>query len=290
MKFGIAFANTGPFAHPAKAIEFGQAAEAAGFESIWTVEHVVVPSNYGSTYPYSPTGKMPGPDDSIIPDPLMWLSFLAAATSTIKLATGILILPQRNPVVLAKELATLDHLSSGRLELGIGVGWMKEEFDAIGVPFADRGRRNDDYVAAMRALWSEDKATYHGDYVSFDECILRPRPVNGTIPIHIGGHSDAAAKRAGRLGNGFWPGKGSHEELARIFKLARQTAADNGRDPDAIEMTSGGNGIVGPKSLDEIKQLAELGVSRVIVPAFNFYRDCAATIARYGEEVIANVS
>ena len=287
MKFGIAFANTGPFAHPARAIEFAQAAEAAGFESLWTVEHVVVPSNYESAYPYSPTGKMPGGEDSLIPDPLIWLTFLASATTRIRLATGILILPQRNPVVLAKELATLDHLSGGRLELGIGVGWLEEEFDAIGVPFADRGRRNDDYVAAMRALWTEDRADYHSDFTNFDQCIMRPRPVNGSIPIHIGGHTDIAAKRAGRLGNGFFPGKGSHEELARAFDLVRDTAQKNGRDPDTIELTTGGNGVVGPGALSEVKALAEIGTDRVIVPAFIFYKDTVAALARFGDEVIA---
>ena len=287
MKFGIAFANTGPFAHPARAIEFAQAAEAAGFESLWTVEHVVVPSNYESAYPYSPTGKMPGGEESLIPDPLIWLTFLASATTRIRLATGILILPQRNPVVLAKELATLDHLSGGRLELGIGVGWLEEEFDAIGVPFADRGRRNDDYVAAMRALWTEDRADYHSDFTNFDQCIMRPRPVNGSIPIHIGGHTDIAAKRAGRLGNGFFPGKGSHEELARAFDLVRDTAQKNGRDPDTIELTTGGNGVVGPGALSEVKALAEIGTDRVIVPAFIFYKDTVAALARFGDEVIA---
>jgi probable F420-dependent oxidoreductase len=154
MKFGIVFANTGPFADGGAAAEMAVAAEAAGFESLWTVEHVVVPSGYDSAYPYDPSGKMPGGEDVDIPDPLIWLSWVASATSTIRLATGILIVPQRNPVVLAKELATLDHLSGGRMELGIGVGWLEEEFDAIGVPFAERGRRTDDHIAAMRALWS----------------------------------------------------------------------------------------------------------------------------------------
>src|SRR4051794_26467591 len=126
MRFGIAFANTGPMVEAANAIAFARAAESAGFESIWTVEHVVVPSAYASPYPYSPTGKMPGTVDSPIPDPLIWLTYLAAPTSAIRLATGILILPQRNPVVLAKETATLDQLCGGRLVLGIGVGWLEE--------------------------------------------------------------------------------------------------------------------------------------------------------------------
>ena len=153
MRFGIAFANTGPMVEPAVAVAFARAAEAAGFESIWTVEHVVVPTEYASPYPYSPTGKMPGTVDSPIPDPLIWLTYVAAATSAIRLATGILVLPQRNPVVLAKETATLDQLSGGRLLLGIGVGWLKEEFDAIGVPFAERGARTDEAVTrAARAV------------------------------------------------------------------------------------------------------------------------------------------
>ena len=287
MKFGIAFANTGPFVQPDAAASFARAAEEAGFESIWTVEHVVVPSDYGSAYPYSPSGKMPGADDMPIPDPLIWLAYVAAATSRINLATGILIVPQRNPVVLAKELATLDHLSAGRMLLGIGVGWLEEEFDAIGVPFAERGKRTDEYVAAMRALWTEDKASYHGDFVNFDDCIMRPRPTNGSIPVHVGGHTDIAARRAGRLGDGYFPGKGSHEELARVFDIVRTTAREHGRDPDAIEMTTGGNGAVGPGALDEVKALADIGVARVIVPAFLFYRDTEASLARYGEEVIS---
>jgi probable F420-dependent oxidoreductase len=287
MKFGIAFANTGPFTQARDATEFAQAAEAAGFESLWTVEHVVVPSDYGSAYPYSPTGKMPGADDMPIPDPLIWLSWVAAVTERIKLATGILILPQRNPVVLAKEVATLDAMSGGRLILGVGVGWLEEEFDAIGVPFAERGKRTDEYVAAMRSLWTQDKATFHGDFISFDDCIMRPHPAQGSVPIHIGGHTDIAARRAGRLGDGFFPGKGSIEELARSFDVARAAAVDAGRDPKAIEMTTGAISLGGPSALDDLKALADIGVDRVMLPAFAFYRDPEASLARYGEEVIS---
>ena len=174
---------------------------------------------------------MPGPEESPIPDPLIWLAYLAAATSSIRLATGILIVPQRNPVVLAKELATLDQLSGGRLELGIGVGWLEEEFDAIGVPFAERGHRTDDYVAAMRALWTQDKASYHGEFTDFTDCILTPKPAQGSIPMHVGGHTDVAAKRAGRLGDGFFPAKGSHDELDRLFDARARHGAEHGRDP-----------------------------------------------------------
>ena len=290
MKFGIIFANTGPFTQPEQALELARAAEAAGFESLWTVEHVVVPKGYESTYPYDPSGKMPGGEDNPIPDPLIWLSYLAAATSRIQLATGVMILPQRNPVVFAKAVATLDQLSGGRVQLGVGVGWLKEEFDAIGVPFKDRGRRTDECVAAMRALWTQDAATFHGEFVNFDECILRPRPAQASVPIHVGGHTDVAAKRAGRLGDGFFPGAPTHEELDRLFKLARQTASESGRDPNALEMTTGGRGAIGPNALAEVQTLAAMGVHRVVVPAFLFYRDTVSALAAYGEAVIAQTN
>ena len=230
MKFGIAFANIGPFVEPDAAAAFAVAAEANGFESLWTVEHVVVPSGYRSTYPYTDDGRMPGREDSPIPDPLIWLAYVAAATERIRLATGVLILPQRNPVILAKELATLDHLSNGRTILGVGIGWLAEEFAAIGVPFAQRAARTDDYVAALRALWS-DKPSHRSEFVEFTDCIVRPRPVSGSVPIHVGGHSEAAARRAGRLGDGYVPvSRGPYEELAGLFELARATATAAGRD------------------------------------------------------------
>jgi probable F420-dependent oxidoreductase len=287
MKFGIAFANTGPFASAEGATQLALSAEAAGFESLWTVEHVVVPEGYQSTYPYSDTGRMPGRDDAPVPDPLIWLTYLAASTTTLRLATGILILPQRDPVVLAKELATLDDMSGGRLELGVGVGWLREEFDALQIPFEERARRTDDAVGALRALWGQDVASYDGEFYRFERCISRPQPVRGTIPIHVGGHSEAAARRAGRLGDGFFPASGPHDELRRLFSVARESAVAAGRDPDTIEMTSGGNGAVGERALDEVGALAELGVDRVILPAFLFYRDPEESLARYGEEVIA---
>jgi len=289
VKFAIAFANVGPTVDPDAAVAFARAAEAAGFESLWTVEHVVVPSGYDSPYPYDPSGKMPGPEDSPIPDPIVWLAYLAAATETIKLATGVLILPQRNPVVLAKELATLDHMSRGRFMLGVGVGWLREEFDAIGVPFGERGARTDDHVAAMRELWTADKATFAGRFTTFTDCLLRPAPAQATIPVHVGGHTDVAARRAGRIGDGFFPGRGSHEELDRLFTLVRDTAREHGRDPAAIEMTTGGNGAIGPKALDEVRALADIGTDRVILPSFLFWGDSEAALARYHDDVISRV-
>jgi probable F420-dependent oxidoreductase len=290
MKFGIAFANIGPMAYPEGAAHLGQVAEAAGFESLWTVEHVIVPAGYQSSYPYSDTGRMPGPEDSDIPDPLIWLTFVAAHTSTIRLGTGILILPQRNPIVLAKEIATLDRLSGGRMELGVGVGWLKEEFDALGIPFEERGRRTDDHVAALRALWTEEQAAHDGPFTSFEGAISRPRPTQAAIPITIGGHSAAAARRAGRLGDGFFPGRGTHDELAELIDVMRTSATEHGRDPDAIVITAGGNGAIGSGALDEVKALADLGVERVIIPPLAFDPEGQReAFGRYGDEVISRV-
>ncbi len=262
MKFGLRYCNTGKFAmDTALATELVQAGEAAGFESAWTVEHTVIPSGYQSQYPYSPDGKMAGGvEDLLLPDPLMWMAYMAGVTSTINFGTGILIVPQHSPVVCAKQIATLDHMSAGRVLLGIGVGWMREEFEAIGVGdhFDDRGPRTDEYVAAMRELWSADRPTFHGEFVNFDAAYCRPQPVNGSVPIIVGGDSKVAARRAGRLGDGYFPARGAPWDL---IELARQTAAEHGRDPDALEIT-----VQLPNDLDEIPELARRGVSRIAVP------------------------
>lgn len=284
MRYGIVLANTMSWATGPGAVEAARAAESAGFESFWTVEHVVYPDDYASAYPYSPDGKMPARPSTPIPDPLIWLAYVASATSALRLATGILILPQRNPVVLAKELATLDHLSGGRVELGIGVGWLREEFDALGVPWERRGARTDEYVAAMRALWAADGATFDGDFASFTRVSSNPKPAQGTIPIIVGGHTRVAAERAGRLGDGFVPGKGSATELAELFDIVRETAAAHGRDPGAIELTAATEGVFGDDPVGAAQEMASLGVSRIMVPAFALMRGDSLT--EFAERVV----
>ena len=259
MNFGLRYCNTGRYVDPSKAVELVQAGEEAGFDSAWTVEHTVVPDGYASAYPYSPDGKMAGGRNDIpLPDPLIWMAYVAAATSKIKLATGILILPQHNPVITAKQVATLDAMSGGRVLLGIGVGWLEEEFDIIGAPFADRGARTDEYVGVMRALWGHESPSFRGDYFRFDGAYCRPQPVRGSVPIIVGGHSKAAARRAGRLGDGFFPARDAPEHL---IALARQTAEEAGRDPADVEIT-----VSLPADLSDLPKLAELGVARVLVP------------------------
>jgi probable F420-dependent oxidoreductase len=262
MRFGIMFANTGRAVGPEGAASLASIAEENGFESLWTVEHVVVPADYRSTYPYSADGRMPGTEESPIPDPLIWLTWVAATTRTLRLATGILILPQRTPALLAKEVATLDLLSGGRVTLGVGVGWLEEEFDALGVPFEHRGARTDEYIEALRALWDEGESTYHGRFVDFERAKSYPKPVQpGGIPIAVGGHTPAAARRAGRLGDEFFPGVATIEQLEPLLDVMRAAATDAGRDPDAIGVTA-----MGATDADSVKRFADRGVTRMVIP------------------------
>src|ERR1700710_2792453 len=187
MKFALHFGNFA-FPDPEGARRLVRLAEAAAFDSVFAVEHVVFPDNYTSVYPYAPGGRLPGGPSMKFPDPLIWLTWVAAATTRLRFMTAVMILPQRNPLVLAKEVATLDHLSGGRIELGIGVGWLKEEFEALGIPFERRGKRADEYIAAMRALWASDGASFAGEFVKFDKVSCNPKPVAKSVPIVVGGH------------------------------------------------------------------------------------------------------
>ena len=260
MNVGLIYAN---WASPERAGAYAARAEGLGFESLWTVEHVVVPKGYQSTYPYSRSGRMAGgAEDFPSPDPLIWLSFAAAATTRIRLATGILILPQRNPLILAKEVATLDRLSGGRVTLGVGVGWLEEEFKALGVPFAGRGERTDEYVAAMRALWTQDLASFSGPTVEFRDVYLRPAPVQQPVPIVIGGHSERAAQRAGQIGDGFFPAGVQVEALPALVASARQWAERAGRDPARLEITMGAK-----PTPESVAAVLAAGIDRLVLPS-----------------------
>ncbi|MEM9745661.1 MAG: LLM class F420-dependent oxidoreductase [Actinomycetota bacterium] len=268
IKIGLAFASSIAIDQDA-AFEVCRRADAAGFESLWGGEHVILPATIESKYPYTADGKIPAEDDTPIPDPLIWLAFAAAAAPGLRIGTCILIVPQRNPLVLAKELATLDQLSGGRVELGLGVGWLKEEFDALGVPWERRGKRNDEYIEAMRVLWTEPKVEFHGEFVDFAPVTCSPRPVQETIPIITGGDSEAAIRRAARLSDGYFPGEGDPERLRSLIARVRQAAEDAGRDPESIEI----NAMFGAQMADPaagVEQMIEAGVGRIMVPAFFF--------------------
>jgi probable F420-dependent oxidoreductase len=291
MKVSLHFGNMA-FPDAAGARRLVLAAERAGFESVMAIEHVIWPTDYASTYPYSPTGKLPGGPATPLPDPLIWMAYLGGITTKLRFMTGILILPQRNPLVLAKEIATLDHLTGGRISLGVGIGWLKEEFEALGVPFEKRGLRTDETIAAMRAVWAEDDASYSGELIRFRNVSCNPKPANGTVPFIIGGHSEAAARRAGRLGDGFFPATGAQVDIAPLIALMRRTASEAGRDPNTIEVTTGCPGALpkpGNDPLGAIADAAKRGVGRIALPVNAFMPDLEASLQEYGEKVLKQV-
>jgi probable F420-dependent oxidoreductase len=270
MKFGVFGINFGPCAEPAAASRVAQAAEAAGFDSVWTGEHVVLPD------PQQPPS--PAPPQTPFLDPAAALSFVAARTERIRLATGIIILPQRNPVVLAKEMASVDVLSSGRLILGVAAGYLHQEFAAVGAPFAERGARTDEYIDAMRALWSEPKPSFHGKFVSFAGIDAQPRPVQKPHPeLVVGGHSSAAHRRAVRRAHG-WYGfaldlDATRQALAGIAEARKRV--ERPRELGELEIS-----ITPPPglTLDDARRYADLGVDRLVllVPA----RDADGVLAQ----------
>jgi probable F420-dependent oxidoreductase len=268
MEFGvIPPVRTGVTADPGWMRSFAQLVEGCGFESIVAVEHAVVIGDYSSRYPYASSGKMPLPDDCDIPDPIDLLAFLAAVTDRITLATGVLVVPNHQPVVLAKRIATLDALSQGRVRMCLGVGWMEEELRATGADPRTRGRRMDETIEAMRALWADagpSGASYEGEFVSFRHAHSFPKPHRAAgVPLHIGGHSEAAARRAGRLGDGFQPLGLSPDELAVRLDQMRAAAEEAGRDPEAIELSL--SGYLPTTTEEEVARAEAAGVRRLLV-------------------------
>ncbi len=257
MKLGLFGINMGPLADPAASIEVAQAAEAAGFESLWAGEHVVLPE------PQRPPSPLPA--DYPMLDPNICFAWLAGQTRSIRLGTGIIILPQRNPLVLAKEMASLDVLCGGRLEFGIGIGYLKAEFDALGIPFAHKAERTLEYLEAMRAIWSQDAPAYDGRFVAFEGVKAFPRPLQQPGPPAVfGGHVPGAFRRSVSHGQG-WYGFGLDLEQTRACLDGLEAAAQEIERPAGlgrleISVTPQGN-----VDLDTARRYAELGVDRLIV-------------------------
>ncbi|MAI80346.1 MAG: LLM class F420-dependent oxidoreductase [Deltaproteobacteria bacterium] len=288
MKFGLmAPYQLAPVEDGGFAADLGRCAEDMGFESIWAVDHVVMCPDYESKYPYDPSGRSPFNENVIQPDPMIWLTWVASATQHIKLGTGILILPLRNPTVLAKEAASLDRLSGGRLLLGVGVGWVEEESDAVGMDFKTRGKRCDEYVEAMRSLWNESVSSYSGDYVSFDRVVSQPKPVAEIgVPILVGGHSPAAARRAGRIGNGFFPLGVFGEELDALLATMADSARSVGRDPSEIEVT-----VVGAPDRGFAEACEKQGIGRLLIsPTTGDIKEIRESLEGFRKEVISPMS
>jgi len=255
MKFGLFSINNGPCASPKTAAAVARAAEQAGFESVWTGEHVIVPDPQVPPSPVAP--------DYPMLDPGISLSFVAANTSTIRLGTGIIILPQRNPVVLAKELASLDVLSNGRLIFGIGIGYLKPEFDAIGAPFDHKGPRTEEYLKAMLALWTMPKPEFSGQWVKFKGVNTMPRPVQKPHPeIVFGGHTKEAYSRAARLAKGWYGFAQDLESTQKCLSGLREACKAEGKKFEDIEIS------ITPRikiDRDTAKRFADLGVHRLIL-------------------------
>ena len=256
MKLGYFGIGSGPCADPEVAARVARALEDAGFESAWTGEHVVLPDPQAPPSPASPRFPML--------HPAVALAYVAGLTRTLRLGTGIVILPQRNPVVLAKELASLDVVSGGRLEFGLGVGYLKPEFDALGVPFERRGARSDEYIDAIRALWTQEQPSFAGEFVSFSGIDARPRPVQQpTPPIVVGGHSPGALARAVARGDG-WYGFALTPDAAQscidgLRHAERERGRPQGLRPLQISVTP-----AVPLDRDTARRYEDLGVDRLI--------------------------
>ncbi|BCI53518.1 hypothetical protein NIIDNTM18_27960 [Mycolicibacterium litorale] len=265
MKYAVvAPVAAGVTADPVWMAAFARHLEACGFESIVVVEHTVLLTQYASVYPYDPSGRVELTADTPVPDPLDLLAFLAAHTERLTLATGVLVLPNHHPVVLAERVATLDVLSGGRVRLAVGTGWLAEELDACGAEFTTRGRRADEQIQVLRALWADTPggAGFHGEFFEFEHAMSYPKPV-ARIPIHIGGHSRAAARRAGRFGDGFQPLGVAGTQLADLISEMRCTATRFDRDPDSLELSLGH--AVPKIDAGRAEKLASLGADRVVL-------------------------
>jgi len=260
MKFGLFAVNMGPCARPEVAAKVARAAEAAGFDSLWTGEHVVLPDPQAPPSPLPPLAEML--------DPSVSLAFLAAHTQTVRLGTGIIILPQRNPLVLAKELASLDVLSGGRLMFGVGIGYLKPEFDALGVPFDDKGARTEEYLRAMLAIWTMDQPRYAGRFISYGGVQARPQPVQKPHPpVVFGGRTDAAYSRAARLASGWYGFALDVEGAKKSIAGLRAACERKNRRFEDLEIS-----ITPPPPADrlvleraEAERFAALGVHRLII-------------------------
>lgn len=281
LAFGLFEMNTGPCSFPDTAARIARLAEDAGWDSLWMGEHVVLPE---PRIPASPSGPR-----ARILDPVVALAYVAAHTRRVWLGTGVIVLPQRNPLVLAKQLASLDVLSGGRLILGIGAGYLEPEFRAIGVPLADRGTRTDEYLAAMQAIWSQEQPTYHGRYVNFAGVQAYPHPLQQPRPrLIVGGHSDAAYRRAVTVADG-WHGWGHDPGAAARAVADLQASAKQYRRPERLGPLEINLTPLSAVSRDLAARYAAAGVHRLILRPPSDAEGIERFVVDVGERLIGKV-
>lgn len=287
MKIGLVPVNVG-FKSAEEMVGLAQYVETLGFESVWTFEHAMVPVDYSSKYPYSKDGKMGGKPTNNFIDPLIALTAIAASTTTLRLGTGVNIVSQANPLMLAKQAASLDLISNGRFMLGAGIGWLEEEFQAMGVPFERRGARFDDYIQAMRKVWSGEVVEHQSDFISWSGFQSYPLPVQKPgVPIIMGGSKGKIYERIAKHGDGWFAPTNDAEALTPMLEPLKAACAEHGRDYASVELTSMWDTKGG---LDGIKAFQDLGVSRVIVPLFALGQDPLAGLAKLADDIIAKLS
>jgi probable F420-dependent oxidoreductase len=261
VRFGLHALGVGPGADPDVVVAVAAAAERRGFSTLWAGEHIVMVDDPDTPYPYADDGRIALPSDVDWLDPLVVLTFAAAATSRLRLATGILLLPEHQPVAVAKRAASLDVLSKGRFVLGIGIGWSAAEFAALGVPFDGRAARTREYVDAMRALWADDVSSYRGAHVQFERVRSYPKPRHRRIPIVVGGNSDPALARVAAWGDGWY---GFNVPVATVPGLLADLHAHcrrEGRDPGAVDVSVA----LADGSPDDVPALDRVGVDEVVL-------------------------
>jgi len=264
MKIGIFAMGTNRMAGGALLRSLAANAERLGVATLWVPEHVVLLDQYASKYPYSQDGQLPAPTDAPILDPFLALMCMASATSKIRLATGICLVPEHNPLVLAKVTATLDYLSGGRFALGVGIGWLEEEFVAMGIPWEHRAKRTREYIEAMRKLWGEDPSSYSGEYVNFKNVRSNPKPVQGgKLPVIFGGESAPALRRVAEYGNGWCGFNLTPDEAAGKIRKIEELLKANGRKRSDIEIAV--SPYSKPITRDDLKRYRDAGADEVVL-------------------------
>jgi len=248
--------------------EFARRMEALGYDSLWASDHVVIPYSIASRYPYNPTGDFPLAPATSFLEPLVALGLVAGVTERVRLGTTVLVLPHRHPVLAAKMLATLDHLAPGRVILGAGVGWMKEEIELFGVPYERRGAWSDEAIRVMKACWRDERVSHRGQFVRFEALGVAPKPAQGTIPVWIGGHTTRALRRVAELGDGWHAAFPNAAKVKTGLADLASACRTVGRDLKSLTI-SARLGLPARQDADalvgEIRELADLGVSHLIL-------------------------